>query len=85
MNPFVGGMVLIRLLSATIEVTAAMLMARYNRVDTALRINGVLGLVGPAVLLAATTLGLAGLADRLPVHKTLMIATGVLLIIIGTR
>src|SRR5690606_1698673 len=47
MNPFVAGMVLVRLLSSAVELSAAVLMARYNRVDTALRINGILGLVGP--------------------------------------
>ena len=78
-------MTLVRLLSAAVELTAAVLMARYNRVDTALRINGVLGLVGPAILLIVSTLGLAGLADRLPLHKTLLIVAGVLLIILGTR
>lgn len=85
MNPFVAGMVLVRLLSSAVELSAAVLMARYNRVDTALRINGILGLVGPVILVAVTALGLAGLAGRLPVHKLLMILTGVLLIILGTR
>jgi len=84
-NPFVAGMVLVRLLSAAVELTAAVLMARYNRVDTALRINGVLGLVGPLILLAVTSLGLAGLAGHLPLHRLLMILAGVLLIILGTR
>jgi len=78
-------MVLVRLLSSAVELSAAVLMARYNRVDTALRINGILGLVGPLILLAVTTLGVAGLAGRLPVHKLLMILAGVLLIILGTR
>ena len=78
-------MVLVRLLSSAVELSAAVLMARYNRVDTALRINGILGLVGPLILLTVTTLGVAGLAGRLPVHKLLMILAGVLLIILGTR
>ncbi|HEY8450329.1 MAG TPA: YqhV family protein [Bacillota bacterium] len=85
LNPFVGGMVLVRILSASIELTAALLMARANQIETALRINGFLGLVGPTVLIVVSIIGLVGVADHLSPVKTLLILAGVLLILLGTR
>ena len=58
----VSGMALLRLLSATIEITAALLMVRSGRVADAMRINGILGLIGPLVLASVTVLGVVGLA-----------------------
>ncbi|MEW6047279.1 MAG: DUF2619 domain-containing protein [Bacillota bacterium] len=58
----VSGMALLRLLSAAVEITAAVLMARSGRVADAVRINGVLGIIGPLVLASVTALGLVGLA-----------------------
>lgn len=78
-------MVLIRFISAGIELTGAYLMAHYNRVDTALRINGLLGLVGPTVLVLVSIVGLTGLAGQLSPAKTLLVLAGVFLIILGTR
>lgn len=75
----------IRMLSACLEITAAILMLRFNRLDTALRINGFLGLVGPLVLLAVTTIGGIGLADRIHPAKLVTIFVGVALILVGTR
>lgn len=85
MDPFVKGMALVRLLSAVAELTGAYLMLRLNRLDAAVRVNALLGLIGPLVLLAATAIGVAGLADRLSPSKLLMILTGVGLILLGTR
>jgi hypothetical protein len=78
-------MAMIRFLSASVEITAAILMLRYNRVETALRINGVLGLVGPAILLVVTTLGVVGLSARLSAAKIALIFMGVYLILFGSR
>lgn len=85
MDPFVKGMALVRLFSAVVELTGAYLMIRLNRLDAAVRVNALLGLIGPLVLLAATTIGVVGLADRLPPPKLLMILAGVGLILLGTR
>lgn len=85
LNAFVGTMALMRLASAAVELTAAYLMARYNRVDAALRINGLLGLVGPTILVAVSAVGLVGLADRLAPSRMLLVLAGVLLIVAGTR
>jgi len=77
-------MVAVRLLSAGIELTGALLMWRLGRLETAVRINGFLGLVGPLILTTTMLLGIAGLATRLPLGKLLWIGAGVLLILVGT-
>jgi hypothetical protein len=84
-DPFVRGMAGVRFLSSAIECTAAILMLRLGRVDAALRINGLLGLVGPAVLVLTTALGVAGLAGRVPFAKLLLVVAGVYLIFYATR
>jgi hypothetical protein len=83
-NLYLRGMVGIRLLSATLELSGALLMWRLNRLDAAVRVNSVLGLVGPIVLTLTMLLGMAGLATRLPLGKLLWIGAGVMLILIGT-
>jgi hypothetical protein len=84
-EPYVRGMAAIRLLSACIEITGAILILRFGRVDTALRINGLLGLVGPTILIAVTLLGVAGLAGRIVPAKIALIFIGVYLILYGSR
>lgn len=84
-DTFVKQMASIRMLSAAIEITAALMMLKFNRLDTALRINGLLGLVGPLILLAVTAVGLVGLAGRVHPWKLVTILTGVALIMAGTR
>lgn len=84
-EPYVRGMAAIRFLSAGIEITGALLILRYGRVDTALRINGLLGLVGPTILISVTLLGIAGLAGRIVPAKIAIIFIGVYLILYGSR
>lgn len=84
-EPLVNSMAVIRLISATIEATAAVLMLRSGRVETALRINGLLGLVGPTILVSVTAIGVLGLAGRLPYAKMAIIGMGVYLILYGSR
>ncbi|BAF59996.1 MAG: YqhV family protein [Pelotomaculum sp.] len=82
-DKIVAGMAGVRLLSAAIEFTAAMLMLKSGRVETAFKINSVLALVGPAVLLTVTSLGLAGLAGKVSPAGMVVILAGVVLIFIG--
>lgn len=84
-DPFVRGMASVRFVSSAIECTAAILMLRFGRVDSALRINGILGLVGPTVLIVTSALGVAGMAGRIQVGKVLLIFAGVYLILYGSR
>jgi len=79
------GMVLIRFLSSMIEFSAALLMIRMGTVQNAVRINAALGLVGQAVLITASLVGIAGLAGQISWPKTLMVLTGVCFVLLGTR
>jgi len=82
-NKIVLAMATLRLMSGSIELLAALLMLRLNQVDKALVVNSSLALVGPLVLLTTTTVGLAGLADRLSPSKLAWIAAGVACLLIG--
>ncbi|MEG6522171.1 YqhV family protein [Desulfotomaculum sp. 1211_IL3151] len=82
-DKIVFAMAMLRCLSASIEMTAAMLMLKYGRVETALKINAVLALVGPSVMIIVTTLGLAGLAGKISLSKLGIIFSGVALIFYG--
>lgn len=79
----VFSMAALRFLSSTIEFTAAILMLRYNSVETAFRINALLAMVGPTVMITVTSLGLIGLAGKVPMQGMLFIVAGVVLIFIG--
>lgn len=81
---YLRGMVMIRLLSGMLELSGALLMWRFGRLDMAVRINGLLGLVGPLVLTTTMALGIAGLAGRVPSGKLLWIGMGVVCILFGT-
>jgi len=79
------GMAFMRLLAGTIEITAALLMIKFARIHTAMKINATLGLIGPIILMLVRALGLVGLSQQISYNKLLIVAAGVLLIFIGTR
>lgn len=82
-DKIVFSMAAIRFLSAGAEFTAALLMLYFGRVETAFKINSVLALVGPTVLITVTSLGLVGLAGKVSLGGMVMIITGVGLIFLG--
>ena len=82
-DKIVFSMAAVRILSASIEFTAALLMLYFGRVETAFKINSVLALVGPTILITVTTLGLVGLAGKVSPASMVMIVTGVGLIFMG--
>jgi len=79
------GMALLRILSGSIEIFAALLMLKANQIEKALVINSSLALVGPFVLIATTTIGLVGIADKISFTKILWILLGVAFILIGIK
>ncbi|MDA8192538.1 MAG: YqhV family protein [Thermaerobacter sp.] len=82
---FLRGMIAVRVISALVELTGAFLMWRYDRLDLAIRINGVLGIAGPVILTVTMLLGMAGLAaGKFPLDKMTWIGAGVILIMWGT-
>lgn len=85
LDPHVRAMAIVRLLSAAAELAGALAMIRLNRLESAVRVNALLGLVGPLVLLTATAVGLLGLADRLSVGRMLAVLAGVAVILLATR
>jgi len=82
-DKIVFSMAAMRFLSATIEFTAAMLMLHFNKVETAFKINAVLAMVGPTVLIIVTTLGLVGLAGKVSFLGMVSIMLGIALIFLG--
>ena len=58
-------MIFLRLLSSLMEMGAAFLMYYFKNVATAIKINAILGLVGPLILLLVTFVGLVEIRDRL--------------------
>ncbi|GAB2693020.1 YqhV family protein [Paenibacillus thermoaerophilus] len=82
-NKVVLSMAILRMLSGTIELIAAILMLRLNQIDRALLVNSSLAVIGPLVLLTTTAIGLSGLADKLSFSKFLLVLCGVCLIFIG--
>lgn len=78
-------MALLRLIAGTIEISAGLLMVKFGKVQTALKINSVLGLIGPVILTLVGTIGLIGLSSQLSWPRLILTALGVLLVFLGTR
>jgi len=78
-------MIIFRIISGTIEISAALMMYKFNDLSKAFQINSMLALVGPTVLLATTFIGLYGLAGKISLEKALCLLGGILLILISLR
>lgn len=83
LEPGLFGMVLLRLISSLIELTAAITMFYFNDVRKALMINSSLAIIGPIVFITATSFGLISVANSLSFGKLFLIFIGVLFILIG--
>lgn len=79
------GMALLRILSGSIEIFAAILMMKFNSVEKALMINSSLALVGPIILVLTTTIGVLGMVGNLSIAKIVWIFLGVSCILIGVN
>lgn len=79
------GMAALRILSGSIEIVAALLILKVNQVEKALMINSGLAVVGPAILITTTAIGLLGMSDRISFAKIAWIMVGVSFILIGVR
>jgi hypothetical protein len=82
-NKFVLSMVLLRLMSGSIEILAALLMLKFNQLDKALVINSLLAVVGPIILISTTSIGLFGFAGNISYTRMFFIFAGVGLILLG--
>lgn len=79
------GMVILRVISGFVELSAAGLMLKFNSVEKAITINALLAIVGPFILISTMTVGLLGMAGKLSAAKLILIGFGVLLILVGIR
>lgn len=79
------GMAFLRLMSGSIEIIAALLIIKFNEIEKALIINSSLALIGPLVLIATTTIGLFGIAEKVSFAKIFWILGGVGLILYGVK
>ena len=84
-DKYVLSMAAMRVLSSLIEMSAAIWMLKLNRVDQALKINALLALIGPLVMMLVFAIGLAGLAGKIPFHKMMIIGLGICLILYGVK
>ncbi|CAH1194732.1 hypothetical protein PAECIP111892_01826 [Paenibacillus auburnensis] len=83
MDKYVSWMAVLRLLSGSVEITAALIMLKLNQVDKALAVNSGLALVGPTILILTTAVGLSGMAQELSWGKLGWIGCGVAFLLIG--
>ncbi len=79
------GIRLMRMLSAAVEVIATLLLLRMTDAKSMLRLNGMLGLVGPFIFIGVSALGLAASLGKVQPQKLLLVFLGVLLVLWGTR
>jgi hypothetical protein len=78
-------MILLRVLSAFVELSTAFLMFHYKSIENAIKINTLPALVGPLVFIIVSLIGLEGLSSELNLNKLILILSGILLILLGTH
>ena len=78
-------MIMFRLIGGSIEVTAAMLMLKFNDLEKAFYINTLLALVGPFILILTTGIGMIGLAEKISLARMIVLFSGIVLILISMR
>lgn len=85
MDTRVAAMAAIRMLFGLISLSGGYLMIRFNDLQQAVRINGIIGSIGPFVLLLVSAIGVAGLATQMDMRKLTLLVAGIVLILLGTR
>lgn len=79
------GIRLMRALSACVEVIAALLLLRMTDVRSMIRLNGLLGMVGPMIFIGVSALGLAASLGKVQPARLGLILLGVVLVLWGAR
>ncbi|HBE80436.1 MAG TPA: DUF2619 domain-containing protein [Firmicutes bacterium] len=80
-----NSMAIIRVISGLLEIAVAIIFLKGGRVENALRMNAFLGLIGPLVFLLVSALGVVAIAVKISWPKMLMICSGIILVMIGTK
>lgn len=81
----VQNMALIRVISGLLEIVVAVIFLKLGKVESALRMNSFLGLVGPLVFIAVSALGIVAIAVKLSWLKVAIICLGIILVLVGTK
>ena len=77
--------ILLRIFSGSVDITAAMLMYKFNDLEKAFYINTLLALVGPCVLIITTGIALFGLSEKISVMRMVCLFAGIILILISLK
>jgi len=80
-----GGMAAVRVISGIMEILAALIILRLGKVESALRINAFLGLIGTLVYVIVGVLGIFAIAVKLSPLKVIVLTLGILLVLAGTK
>lgn len=80
-----SGMALLRIISGVVEIVAAAIILRLHRVEYALRLNALLGVIGPLVFISVSALGLTAVAVKLSPVKIACTLLGILFVFWGTK
>lgn len=74
---------ILRLIGGSLELTIAILILYFNDPRKSLALNGMLAMVGPVILISTMAIGVAGVAQELPLSKFIFVAIGVSCILYG--
>ncbi|MEG0385402.1 DUF2619 domain-containing protein [Solibacillus cecembensis] len=77
--------VLLRILSGSVDIIAAYIMFKLNDLEKAFIVNSSLALIGPIIFIITTGIGLSGLSDKISFAKMICLLSGVTLIFISLR
>lgn len=77
--------ILLRVISGSIEITAAALMFKFNDLEKAFYINSLLALVGPFILIVTTGIALHGLTEKISLVRMICLFAGISLILYSLK
>ncbi|WP_179391567.1 YqhV family protein [Sporosarcina sp. JAI121] len=77
--------IILRIFSGSIELTAAMFMLKFNDLEKAFYINTLLALVGPVILIVTTGIALTGLTEKISLPRMICLFGGIILILISLK
>lgn len=77
--------ILLRIFSGSIDITAAFFMYKFNDLEKAFYINTLLALVGPTVLIITTGIALFGLTEKISLTRMVCLFSGIVLILISLK
>lgn len=77
--------IILRIVSGSIDITAAMFMLKFNDLEKAFYINTLLALVGPCILIITTGIALVGLSEKISLPRMICLFGGIILILISLK